>query len=661
VTERLVLCTCDGTQTLDAAAIEGATGLSCGKPHSALCTRQADKLAEILADTGGEVILACEQERETFAALAAELGVAEPACVDIRDRAGWSDEGAKATAKIAALLAAARQGRTPAKTMDVASDGVCLILGPSEVALPVADQLADALSVTCVLTDRPEILPAPVRRYDVLVGRLRSATGAFGGFSVTFDGLAEARPEGRGALAFTDPRDGGTAECDVILDLGGNAPLFPAHEKRDGYLRADPRDPVAVQRAAFAASHLVGTFEKTLHVTLDESLCAHSRASQTGCTRCLDVCPTGAITPAGDAVAIDPNICAGCGACAALCPSGAVSYDDPPVEDLFAQIRILASAYREAGGTAPRLLVHDADHGREMIALAARLGRGLPASVIPMEVASLAAFGHAEMLVALATGFVSVDLLLSPKSDRETLAAQAELAETIADATVAGTGRITLLDPADPDAMSDALYAARPSPLSVEPILPLGRRRDATRLAARALASDTGTPIALPDGAPYGAVIVDDAACTLCLACASLCPSGALGDNPESPQLLFKEDACLQCGLCANVCPEDAITLEPRLDLSDAALRQRVMKEEEPYACIECGKPFGVKSAIERIVAKLEGQHSMFTNSDNTRLIRMCDDCRVRAQYHDDSAPFRFGERPKVRTTDDYLNERKKN
>jgi DNA-directed RNA polymerase subunit RPC12/RpoP len=81
---------------------------------------------------------------------------------------------------------------------------------------------------------------------------------------------------------------------------------------------------------------------------------------------------------------------------------------------------------------------------------------------------------------------------------------------------------------------------------------------------------------------------------------------------------------------------------------------------EEPYHCIECGKPFGVKSTIERIVAKLEGQHAMFTSSDNARLIRMCDDCRVRAQYHDDAAPFRFGERPRVRTTDDYLDERKK-
>ena len=79
------------------------------------------------------------------------------------------------------------------------------------------------------------------------------------------------------------------------------------------------------------------------------------------------------------------------------------------------------------------------------------------------------------------------------------------------------------------------------------------------------------------------------------------------------------------------------------------------MHSEEPFNCIECGKPFGVKSTIEKITAKLEGVHSMFTNSDNARLIQMCDDCRVVAQFHATDNPFQMGPRPRVRTTDDYL------
>ncbi|MEL6679952.1 MAG: hypothetical protein AAFQ51_14690, partial [Pseudomonadota bacterium] len=104
----------------------------------------------------------------------------------------------------------------------------------------------------------------------------------------------------------------------------------------------------------------------------------------------------------------------------------------------------------------------------------------------------------------------------------------------------------------------------------------------------------------------------------------------------------------------ATICPESAIALQPQMNLSDDAFQQKVMKEEEPAECISCGKPFGVKSTIDRIVAKLEGAHPMFTNSDNASLIRMCDDCRIQAQVHGDGSPFRLGDRPRVRTTDDY-------
>ena len=90
-----------------------------------------------------------------------------------------------------------------------------------------------------------------------------------------------------------------------MLDLSGGAPLFSAPDLRDGYLRADPGDPAAVLRAVLKARDLVGTFDKPRYITFTEDLCAHSRSRIVGCHRCLDLCPTGAITPNGDHVAID--------------------------------------------------------------------------------------------------------------------------------------------------------------------------------------------------------------------------------------------------------------------------------------------------------------------------------------------------------------------
>jgi ferredoxin len=430
------------------------------------------------------------------------------------------------------------------------------------------------------------------------VGRLAGATGALAGFSVVVDGYAPLVASGRGAGRFGTPVNGAKSRCDVILDLRGGTPLFPAPDKREGYLRADPRDPAAVERAVFRAADLQGTFEKPLYIRYDAAICAHSRASQKGCDRCLDVCPTGAILPDGDGVKIDPDICAGCGACAAVCPSGAASYDDPGVGFLFTRLRTLSAAFRAAGGVAPRVLFHDAGHGAEMIRLSARFGRGLPADVIPVEVANVEGVGHAELLAAFGVGFAAAHVLIGPRTDPAVPEREIALAQAILSGAGGLEGRVSALAPADPDALEAALFGSAAPALRHETILPMGARREVTRLAASALAGGEMPVIGLPQGAPYGAVAIDTGACTLCLACVSLCPVGALADNPDKPQVRFQETACLQCGICANTCPETAITLVPQLNLGNDALSHRVLHEEEPFECITCGKPFGTKSTI---------------------------------------------------------------
>ena len=136
--------------------------------------------------------------------------------------------------------------------------------------------------------------------------------------------------------------------------------------------------------------------------------------------------------------------------------------------------------------------------------------------------------------------------------------------------------------------------------------------------------------VALPAGAPFGAVEINVEGCTLCLACVSACPTGALSADTERPMLRFAEDACVQCGLCKATCPEKVITLKPQLDFRAATAAARVLKEEAPFECIRCGKPFGVKSTIERVAAKLEGKHWMFKGSARRLdVIKMCEDCRV--------------------------------
>ena len=653
MTKKLVLCDCLGSQSVDVAAISEASGMVCSKLYTNLCESQVDLAAKEI--TQGDVIIACQQERQRFEELAEELDVDVPAFVDLRDRAGWGE--GNVAPKMAALVAEAGLSAITGqmgKSIDIISEGTCLVIAGTagvDAVMQAARDLCQTLAVT-VLVPNAEHIPVD-RKFDCVVGTVRNAAGALGGFTLKIDSLQQVIVGGRGSFALSEPQDGAASQCDIIVDLSRHNPMFPAHEKREGYLRADPTHVPSLAKVVFAASQLIGTFEKPLYVRLEESLCAHNRAEQTACSNCLNVCPTGAILSAGEHVTIDPMICAGCGSCAAVCPSGAISYDAPPVDTLFRRLSTLASTYTSAGGKNPRLLVHDGDAGSEMITLAARFGRGLPSDVIPLETDALSGFGHAEIMAALACGFGEVNILVFPKSDIEVIESQVSLAQALS-----GRATIHLLQPSDPDAMSDLLYSNDAAPVACDPILPMGTRRQVARLAAKALQPEA-TVVGLPQNAPYGAVLVDTDACSLCLSCVSLCPSGALGDNEDLPQLRFQEDACLQCGLCVNICPENAITLKPQMDLTDAAFTQRVVHEEEPFACVECGSLFGVKSTVEKITEKLAGNHAMFANPAAIKMIQMCDNCRIQAQYHSTDNPFQGEERPRVRTSDDYFSKRK--
>jgi ferredoxin len=432
----------------------------------------------------------------------------------------------------------------------------------------------------------------------------------------------------------------GFSSFDIVLDLGAE-PLLDRALPPVGYL-APGSDARALEIALEEIPELVGEFEKPQFFVYDAAICAHSRSGIQACTRCIDSCPADAITSAGDqGISVDPHLCQGAGSCASACPSGAIRYAYPQLGDGLERIRDLLGGYRNAGGTDPVLVVHDAEAGRQRWAEVSAQAAG---NLLPLEVAELGSLGMDQWLSALAFGARRVTLLDAGNTPRRVLRelkAQLEFAGALLEGMGYPPAALALADaadaawlaPADPEHtmpdMAPAAYAC------------MDEKRTMIRFALDHLwqqAPRQRPLISLPTGAPFGEVSLVDNRCTLCLACVSQCPAKALLAGDDSPQLRFVEDNCIQCGLCARSCPENAIAPSPRY-LFDGPQRRkvRVLKEEAPFLCIRCGKPFATRSVIDKISGSLRG-HPNFGPAEFRR-IQMCEDCRVKDMFQAELDP----------------------
>lgn len=678
--KQIRLCDCNRTQPLDGERLGSLLADGELTVHHALC-RQELPLLEAALGGGGTVAVSCTQESALFSELADSVNASQRIqFFNLRENAGWSAEGAQATPKMAALIAAATAlpEVEPVPAVQISAARHLVIIGEAGVALGWAERLASGFDVSVLITERAGDVELPADNdFPVWSGKPVGLKGHLGAFELSWqqqnpidlelcvrcNACIKACPEGAigfdlqvdtqkcaehrscvsacgsvGAIDFARVDVARKETFDLVLDLSVE-PLIKRVELPDGYA-APGRDPFDQAMAVQGLGEFVGEFDKPRYVAYEASLCAHSRSRKTGCSNCIEVCATEAIRPAGDQVVIDPYLCKGCGTCSTVCPSGALSFQYPRATDLGNEVKTLLSEYRRAGGTDAWVLFHAAEAGAKVIERLARRGRGLPARVIPVEVWSADAIGLDMMLGTLALGACQVAVLGAGSHDLAPLRAQAGHANAVLSALGYGDA-VSIVDAADADAWPQLERALWNAPLARGVARPasfrlLPKKRETLELAlqhliAEAPAAQTaaGVPavVALKPGAPFGQVLASDA-CTLCMACTGACPAGALRASNDSYRLDFIERNCLQCGLCVASCPESALTLEPRLLLSDEARRARKLREAETFCCTSCGKPMGASPMIEAMIARLSG-HSMFGSTEQLARLRMCGDCRV--------------------------------
>jgi ferredoxin len=683
-----LICDCNQTMPLDAKALGKALDEDLTL-HSTLCRREAGAFQKAIK-SGDDVLVACGQEQRLFGELAEQTEGAKSTVikfVNIRETGGWGQDAAKSMPKLAALLAAAHlPDPDPVSTVTYKSAGRLLIIGALDVAEPIADLLADTLSVTIFSTSAGAAPAAQERRYPVLAGKVQSLTGWLGDFEFKWqrdnpidldlctrcNACVAACPEQAigldyqidlnkcqshracvkvcdvaGAIDFTRDAQDLNEKFDLVLDLGAQ-PLIVWHAAPQGYFKA------ASPATLIKLRDMVGEFEKPKFFAYKQKLCAHSRNEKVGCNACVDICSAKAITSekSRQQIKVNPNLCVGCGACTTVCPTGALTYAYPRANEQGVKIKTLLSTYATAGGKDAVLLLHSQVKGQavvEQLGRAAQLkkAKGVPHNVIPVALWHTSSVGMDVWLSALALGASQIAVLTTDEEAPDYLTGllqQMDVAQTILNGLGYSGTHLRLLQAGNAAQLDVALQSLKDT-VQVVPATParfaLAQEKRSTLdmalehfIAHAPTAEETSEFIALPaQGAPFGSLLINKDACTMCLSCVSACPASALQDNIEKPQLRFIEKNCVQCGVCVKTCPENAITLQPRLLLTPQRKEARILNEAAPYQCMRCNKPFGTLKAIEAMLGKLAG-HAMFQGDALNRL-KMCGDCRVIDMYSD--------------------------
>ena len=244
-------------------------------------------------------MVACTQEKRLFTGTGrsnSETPVAPIRFVNIRETGGWSKDGGKAGAKIAALLAVAHLPEPePVATVPFKSQGRLLIIGETRCRRAGGSVDGRWMSTSrCSAWARVTPRSLQERRYPVLAGAIEPLRGWLGAFELTWTrsnpidldlctrcnacrgGLPGRRdraglPDRHEAVPVAprlcqglhggrcdrfQPRAGATTETfDLVLDLRAQ-PAFTQHVMPQGYLHWNGRDLAALAATARAGGRV---------------------------------------------------------------------------------------------------------------------------------------------------------------------------------------------------------------------------------------------------------------------------------------------------------------------------------------------------------------------------------------------------------------------
>ena len=346
----------------------------------------------------------------------------------------------------------------------------------------------------------------------------------------------------------------------------------------------------------------------------DSSICQYHERRSEICGRCAEVCPTVAILKEDETKhlvfsAID---CTNCGNCISVCPSGSLDSTLMP-QSSFATI---AKLYKDKIA----LIVSEEINLEE-------LSISLPQNVLPFVILAPHLLSQTHFLTLLQESGASVILYSKSlgKGEKDAISILNQIYELKFKEQAIHHAK-------DKAGLEIALKKAKlidGSQHSINEYALPKREIFAKRLEFIVGENDLGV-VKSGEMIRYGEVAINAETCTLCLSCVGACNVSALVADKKTNSILFNPSVCTACGYCELSCAEkNTISLEVgKLALKPESFVYSELAHDELFACVECGKEFATKKAVEKIAAIMQPRFG--NDRAKIKALYCCADCKAK-------------------------------
>jgi len=360
----------------------------------------------------------------------------------------------------------------------------------------------------------------------------------------------------------------------------------------------------------------IGTFQIEQSVNHNSEICQYNGRLDLGCQRCIEACEYKAVHKSSNGIEVNHFACEDCGQCISSCPTGAMQSADVS-DETFADL-IYEKLQKEEKNYRHIIFVQESDTVFFYKNYSNKINEDILLIILP-NVYILNSF-HFLLLLRLGIANVHVFQDIFKESGL-----YKHIQFTNALSAYAFSGRKLVSAGYNPEFSNeeDAIFTSDFTFPEYK-----NKRKFFTPILRDIYEKSENKRVLLQERIlhTFGSVVCDENKCSLCLACLNHCKIGSLMADSSNYTLSHIAANCIQCGICLNVCPEDALDLVPGLLLDEEFFQPRVLAQDEPVVCAECGAVFGNKKSLEQVRNKLK---STGRYDDELELLNYCDKCRV--------------------------------